>query len=601
MIGAAGLPATVDVLIVGGGATGAGLMRDLSRRGLRCLMIDKGDLGSGTSGRYHGLLHSGARYIARDPQAARECIHENRTIRQIAPACVEDTGGLFVATPDDPDDYVDQFATRCAAADIPCEEVPLAEVFRLEPALNRRIRRAFRVPDASLEPWQLIEANLEEAQGRGSRVLAYHQLVGIERNGGFITAATIADVRSGSVERISPRVVVSAAGAWAGRVAALAGVKLDMSPGKGTMLVYNQRMTDTTINRCHPPGDGDIMVPVHTVAILGTTDIHVDDPDHYEIDRHEIEALITEGEKLFPDLRRMRLMRAYAGVRPLYDPAESAGGSDRMITRSHAVIDHARRDDIANFVSIVGGKLTTYRLMAEQTANVVADKLGIDVPCTTGQEPLPGQGHDRSYYWLGDRLAAHEADGGGDAALICECEFVTRHMLEQFLAERWPCSLDDVRRGTRLGMGPCQGAFCTFRAAGIVADAVAGRALWPADTAVVEPPPPALPAPGAPPAEGPDGAGAIAGNGDLPDPHAQAAELAERAVVAFLRERYKGGRPIAWGRQLQELWIATGIYWGTLGVDAFEPAGTHSADRERGLAATAGAPGASDVPGHAQG
>ena len=89
--------------------------------------------------------------------------------------------------------------------------------------------------------------------------------------------------------------MVSAAGAWAGRVAALAGVKLDMSPGKGTMLVYNQRMTDTTINRCHPPGDGDIMVPVHTVAILGTTDIHVDDPDHYEIDRHEIEALIVEG------------------------------------------------------------------------------------------------------------------------------------------------------------------------------------------------------------------------------------------------------------------------------------------------------------------
>ena len=119
-------------------------------------------------------------------------------MRRIAPACVEDTGGLFVATPDDPDDYVERFAERCAAADIPCEEVPLAEVFRLEPALNRRIRRAFRVPDASLEPWQLIEANLADARDRGSTALAYHQLVGLERNGGYIGAATIADVRSGS-------------------------------------------------------------------------------------------------------------------------------------------------------------------------------------------------------------------------------------------------------------------------------------------------------------------------------------------------------------------------------------------------------------------
>jgi glycerol-3-phosphate dehydrogenase len=570
------VPSAVDVLIVGGGATGAGLLRDLGRRGLRCLMIDKGDLGSGTSGRYHGLLHSGARYVARDPQAARECIRENQTIRRIAPACVEDTSGLFVATPDDPDDYVERFPERCAAAGIPCDEVPVDEVFRREPALNRRIRRAFRVPDASMEPWQLIESNLADARAHGGSALAYHELVSLERTGDALVSATIADRRSGTLRRISPRLVVSAAGAWAGRVAGLAGARLEMAPGKGTMLVYNQRMTDTTINRCHPAADGDIMVPVHTVAILGTTDIHVTDPDHFEIDPHEIEALISEGEKLFPDLRRMRLLRAYAGVRPLYDPAESTGadahaGGDREITRSHAVIDHERRDGISNFVSIVGGKLTTYRLMAEQTADLVASKLDVNVPCTTAQEPLPGQGDGR-HYWVGDRLAEHETDGGGDAALICECEFVTRSDLERFLAERWPCSLDDVRRGTRLGMGPCQGAFCTFRAAGMVADGVVGRMLRPAGAAFVEPPP----AGGAlPPGTAQDGPGPVPGP-VAADPRADAAALAERAMVAFLRERYKGSRPIAWGRQLQELWIATAIYWGTLGVDAFEP-GTHAA------------------------
>lgn len=529
-----GLPRSVDVLIIGGGATGAGLLRDLARRGLRCLLVDKGDLGSGTSGRYHGLLHSGARYVARDVQAARECIAENRVLRRIAPACIEDTGGVFVATPDDPDDYVSAFAGRCAAAGIPCDDVVLADLFRREPALNRRIRRAFRVPDASLEPWQLVEANLADGRARRSLALPYRQVVAIERNGGFISAVSIADVRSGSVDRIEPRIVVSAAGAWAGRVASLAGATIAMSPGKGTMLVYNQRMTDTVVNRCSFPGDGDIMVPVHTVAILGTTDIPVEDPDDYEPSAAEIEALLVEGEKLFPDLRRMRLLRAYAGVRPLYAPAEVASaGDDRAISRAHVVVDHGPRDGVSNFVSIVGGKLTTYRLMAEQTADLVCDRLGVDVPCTTADEVLPGQGAERSFYWLGDRLAEHEATGGGDADLICECEYVTRPMLDRFLAERMPCSLDDVRRGTRLGMGPCQGAFCTFRAAGVIAATNAAEAPAAVSTPV--------------------------------------ADTSAVALVDFLGERYRGTRPIAWGRQLQELWLSTGIYWGVLGLDALDP------------------------------
>ncbi len=144
-----------------------------------------------------------------------------------------------------------------------------------------------------------------------------------------------------------------------------------MSPGKGTMLIFNQRMTDTVVNRCHPPDDGDIMVPVHSVAILGTTEMTVDDPDVYGIGREEVELLMVEGTKLFPDLRRMRLLRAYAGVRPLYKheaPAAAAQDDEddgRGISRAHVVIDHGPRDGVDNFVSIVGGKLTTYRLMAE--------------------------------------------------------------------------------------------------------------------------------------------------------------------------------------------------------------------------------------------
>jgi glycerol-3-phosphate dehydrogenase len=224
-------------------------------------------------------------------------------------------------------------------------------------------------------------------------------------------------------------------------------------------------------------------------------------------------------------------------VRPLYQDETSSGGpaeDGREISRSHVVIDHGPRDGVANFVSIVGGKLTTYRLMAEETADLVAAKLGVTERSTTAEAVLPGQG-DRSTYWLGHRLAEHEARGGGDADLICECELVTRSMLDDFLDERWPCSLDDVRRGTRLGMGPCQGGFCTFRAAGAMAEREAAAA-------------------GLPP-----GSAADAG---LPP------EAVDRILLDFLAERYRGTRPIAWGRQLQELWLVAGLYTGVLGIGA---------------------------------
>jgi glycerol-3-phosphate dehydrogenase len=108
--------AEVDVVVIGGGATGAGVLRDLAMRGLRALLVERGDFTSGTSGRYHGLLHSGARYVESDPLSARHCIEENAILRRIAPATIEPTGGYFVATPDDPDDYLERFPSACAAS-----------------------------------------------------------------------------------------------------------------------------------------------------------------------------------------------------------------------------------------------------------------------------------------------------------------------------------------------------------------------------------------------------------------------------------------------------------------------------------------------------
>ena len=99
---------TFDVLIIGGGATGGGAALDLAPRGLRVALVERADLTDGTSGRYHGLLHSGGRYAVRDPESARECIEENRILRRILPHAIEDTGGLFITTPDDDQTYADK-------------------------------------------------------------------------------------------------------------------------------------------------------------------------------------------------------------------------------------------------------------------------------------------------------------------------------------------------------------------------------------------------------------------------------------------------------------------------------------------------------------
>src|ERR1700730_7698252 len=231
-----------DVLVVGGGATGAGLTRDLAMRGLRCLLVEQSDLAHGTTGHFHGLLHSGARYAVRDAEAADECIVENRIVRRIAAPHVEDTGGLFCWLEGDPDDYPGQLVAGCQKAGIEIEEISVAEARRREPLLTPRLGRAFAVPDATVEPWGLVADNAESAVDHGASIRRYTRLVGLGVEAGRVLWADLEDIGSGERERVEVNFLASAAGYWAGRVASLAGVKLQMAPGWGTMVVMNQRL-----------------------------------------------------------------------------------------------------------------------------------------------------------------------------------------------------------------------------------------------------------------------------------------------------------------------------------------------------------------------
>src|SRR5437899_12929807 len=136
---------STGVVVIGGGSTGAGVLRDLALRGIDAILVEKGDLASGTTGRSHGLLHSGGRYCVNDLQADIECVEEGRILRKIARTTIEDTGGYFVSVTDEDREWEPRFVEGCRQAGITCERFSVDEARRRDPALSRPVRIAFRL------------------------------------------------------------------------------------------------------------------------------------------------------------------------------------------------------------------------------------------------------------------------------------------------------------------------------------------------------------------------------------------------------------------------------------------------------------------------
>jgi glycerol-3-phosphate dehydrogenase len=548
-----------EILVIGGGSTGTGVAWDAALRGFRVILVEQRDLTHGTTGRYHGLLHSGGRYVVKDPRSAEECIAENAILRRTLAHCIEDTGGFFVVTPEDDGDYPDRFHAACAQTGIPCDEIPVAQARREEPLLNPAAARVFRVPDGAADSFLATHAVAQAASQAGAMLLTYHEVTGLLLAGGDahlegsrhgarrVVGAQVRDVAHGEDVIITADLVINAAGAWAGRIAALAGVEVKIIPGKGTMVALNHRVVNTVLNRCKMPADGDIIVPIHTVAVIGTTDERVADPERLRIEPWEVALMLAEGDKLVPGISRGRVLRAWAGVRPLYQ--EGFAGESRDATRALTLLDHRSRDALSGFLTITGGKWTTFRLMAEATVDKACEQLGTRRPCATATTPVPGV--DQGHYWLGHRLAEVE-EHRLQRDLVCECELVTRAMVEQAALRNPTVTLDDLRRDVRLGMGPCQGGFCTYRAVCILHELqqrprVADRptaAAW--DVATMQ---------------SPSRAEVDAATGPGPDFDANL------LLRDFLQERWKGVTPILWGRQLKQERLDELIYLSVLNAD----------------------------------
>ena len=524
-----------DVIVIGGGATGAGTARDCSLRGLRVLLVERFDFAAGATGRNHGLLHSGARYAVTDGESAAECIKENMILRKIASHCVEENDGLFISLPEDDINYQATFVKACHTAGINAEIIDPKEARLLEPSVNPDIIGAVRVPDGSVDPFRLTTANVIDAKMHGAKVLVYHEVTSFIKEGNRVVGVTVVDQKTKNSKDYYAPLTINAGGIWGHLIAAKIGVRVDMYPAKGSLLIFGHRVNNVVLNRCRKPANADILVPGDTICLIGTTSTRVgfDEVDNIKVTADEVDLLLSEGAKLAPALADTRILRAYAGVRPLV--AADNGPTGRSISRGIVLLDHAERDGVEGFATITGGKLMTYRLMAEWATDLACKKLGVDAKCVTATEPLPGsrvvdESKGKSFVMQrengsssvarhGDLASKIASETAYDNSLVCECEDVTIGEVNYALKELDVNNMVDLRRRTRVGMGTCQGELCACRAAGLLGEA-----------------------------------------------HG-CSQKAKTDLAKFLNERWKGTYPIAWGEALRETEYTQWVYGAVCGMD----------------------------------
>ena len=381
------------IVIIGGGGTGAALAHDLVLRGFQVSLFERGELLSGTTGRHHGLLHSGGRYAVNDPVAAAECIRENNILRHIAPAAIEPNDGLFLALSDKDMDYRPAFLENCKQCGISTEELSPNHALAIEPALHPDLKAAIRVPDATLDAWRLPLHFYATAKANGARIHSFSQVIGFHKSDGTITGVRISDHQTGREYDVQGDLFVNAAGAWAGKICALADIQLPVQPGPGVMVAVNGRLTNMVINRLHQAGEGDIIVPQRELSILGTTLWLAEDPDAIKLPSDHARQIVKLCAQMVPAIKDAAIRSVWCASRPLIKQTQAQ--EPQQISRTFDCYDHKQRDDLEGLVSVIGGKATTLRAMAEKTADLICRKTGRNIACQTATKKLL---HYRHYY-----------------------------------------------------------------------------------------------------------------------------------------------------------------------------------------------------------
>jgi glycerol-3-phosphate dehydrogenase len=461
---------TVDLLVIGGGIVGAGIARDAALRGLSVALVEQNDLASGTSSRPTRLIHGGLRYLELfDFGLVRSDMRERETLLRIAPHLVFPLAFLLPLYR--PTLFyrlklrIGMFLYDLLSLDksLPKRErLGRTETLAAEPNLDPDgLGGAWRFYDAQV-PFveRLVVENAVDAAAHGALILNHARATGYLREGSSVTGAAVQDLIGGAHLQVRARFTVNATGPWLdGTIVPL---RTEARPllrlTKGSHLVVPQATQQAHVLFAKRDGRLFFVLPWNGYTMVGTTDTDYDgDPAAAEASDEDVEYLRSEAGRAFPHAPFDRIHYTWAGVRAL---VREEGVAEGQVSRKHKLYDHRRRDGIEGVLSVIGGKITAYRSIAEEVTDAVARRLGSDARCRTGELPLPGAGG---------------AGAATDAEPICSHAATTRNDIVRAVRVEWAVTLADVLlRRTAIGLAACQG----LDRLDAVADIVAGLLGW---------------------------------------------------------------------------------------------------------------------------
>ena len=469
--------------------TGAGIARDLSLRGLSVLLLEKGDWGAGTTGGSSWMIHGGPQYLEFDWDTTRLSSQDAGHIVTIARNIVYRVVFIIPVLPHDRNN-IERIETAMEVYDRfqplkkahPHKRLTADEARQVEPGLSADIVGAVTMEEWGVDPYRLVYANVEDAVAHGARALNHTRVTDLVRDGGSVIGVRYRGA-DGAMSEARAGVVVNATGPWSPAVAGMAGLQVQLRPAKGIHIVYPHRISHFSISTESVDGRDLLMVSHGGFTLLGTTDDDFyGDLDSVDVYQDEVDYLLQAFERVFPAIRAYRPVAATTGVRPTLFKWRRY---EDELSRRYEVIDHAT-EGVKGFVSIVGGKLSMYRLMAKETSDAVCRKLGHQAPCTTATTPLPGSESDveppgelaRRY-----RISAIAAvkvqsrhgsradkvlDEAREGRIVCRCEPLTEAELAFAARHEQVRSLADAFRRVGMAAGPCAGAACVMRAAEVI-------------------------------------------------------------------------------------------------------------------------------------
>lgn len=381
----------LDILVIGGGIVGSGVARDAALRGLKAGLVEQYDFASGTSSRSSRLLHGGLRYLAQGHIGlVHEASVEKKIVHSIAPHLASPLAFVFPTYRENPEWALWKLRIGVKLYDLLCGGRNLGrsswmnrrQTLEHLPGLRtERLTGAVRYYDGLTNDARLVLDTLRSAEQNGALMLNYAQFLSAERLGNAWECC-IADRESGKTFSLRTRSVVNAAGPWASAFDQ-SQVKLRLTKGIHIVVEQDRLPVDDAV--VMPEGKRILFViPWGDRTIIGTTDTDYDGSlEDVRADPPEIEYLLEVANKFFPgvNLRPDDVISAWAGIRPLISDAK---GNPSDISRSHEI-----KNPVPGWWDIAGGKLTTYRLMAEQTVDAIVKKLGIQAPaCRTADVSL---------------------------------------------------------------------------------------------------------------------------------------------------------------------------------------------------------------------